>query len=134
MEFKLCKELIRVDGEGRVSPRVQMVLSLPIKDMECSLTNLVFLSQASCTVFMTICSPTLWRRHCGHCSHQTSSTRLLGELPVPSVPKVLAAQESFVEQLLNSRTESMDEYNSNATNSMFAKMKCTRTRVPHRQT
>ena len=48
MEFKLCKELIRVDGEGRVSPRVQVVLSLPIKDMECSLTNLVFLSQASC--------------------------------------------------------------------------------------
>lgn len=70
MEFKLCKELIGVDGEGRVSPRVQVVLSLPIKDMECSLTNLVFLSQASCTIFMAICSPTLWRRHCGHCSHQ----------------------------------------------------------------
>ena len=74
MEFKFCKELIRADGEGRVSPSVQVVLSIPIKDMECSLTNLVFLSQASCTIFMTIfmpiCSPTLWRRHWGHSSYQ----------------------------------------------------------------
>ena len=134
MEFKICKELIRVDGEGRVSPRVQVVLSLPIEDMECSLTNLVFLSQASCTIFMTVCSPTLCADTGATAHTKTSSTRLLRELPVPSVPIVLAAQESFVEQLLNSRTESMDEYNSNATNSMFAKKRCTRTRVPHRQT
>ena len=70
MDFKLCKELIRVDGQRRVSPRVQVVLSLPNKDMECSLTKLMFLSQASCTIFKTICSPTLWRRHWGHSSHQ----------------------------------------------------------------
>lgn len=92
MEFKLCKELIRVDGEGPVSSRVQVVLSLPIKDMECSLTNLVFLSQPSCTIFMTICSPTLCAGTGTTAHTKTSSTRLLRELPVPSVPLVLAAQ------------------------------------------